>query len=246
MPGLCMPKQPIFLPAGARQGPRHQSSKRILPNTPARSEASPECRLIGVLSWHAQRPNLLGWTLDLPQSKRTEVLCQTCIRWPVRLGWTRLSCCAGGLTGGFSGGEQGLRQFVETGDIKLTPEKQSQFSPLLVAGFVASIVTVVAILLNQGETAAEAQAGLKLLLSMICHLLAYCRGAPGREGGAVSRWWGLGSRVHRVPLRLIFAWPTVEGKSTRTLLSSSERRTTRTASSLSSLHCTAFSSTALP
>ena len=64
---------------------------------------------------------------------------------------------AGGITGGFAGGERGLQQYVEKGDLQISTERQGQFSPLLVAGFVASVVTVVALLVNQGEDAAEAQ-----------------------------------------------------------------------------------------
>ena len=55
------------------------------------------------------------------------------------------------------GGERGLRQFVEKGDVKISPERQDEFSPLLVAGFVGSIVVAVALLVNQGEDAAEVQ-----------------------------------------------------------------------------------------
>lgn len=40
------------------------------------------------------------------------------------------------LTGGFAGGERGLRSFLETGEVPFTPDgvRRKQFSPLIVAG----------------------------------------------------------------------------------------------------------------
>ena len=85
-----------------------------------------------------------------------------------------------GITGGFAGGvsqavclwllhgaghawltqhgagERGLQQYIEKGDLTISPERQGQFSPLLVAGFVGTVVTLVAVLANQAETGAEA------------------------------------------------------------------------------------------
>ena len=44
--------------------------------------------------------------------------------------------------GGFAGGEQGVRQFVEEGTIKLSDRRRQQQSPLLIAGIVAVAGTI--------------------------------------------------------------------------------------------------------
>ena len=44
--------------------------------------------------------------------------------------------------GGFAGGEQGVRQFVEEGTIKLADTNRSQQSPLIIAGIVAVAGTI--------------------------------------------------------------------------------------------------------
>ena len=61
------------------------------------------------------------------------------------------------LTGGFSGGEVGLRQYVETGKVPYAPEgstKQQQ-SPLIVAGILSASAVTGGILLNDVSVVGE-------------------------------------------------------------------------------------------
>lgn len=61
------------------------------------------------------------------------------------------------LSGGFAGGERGLQQFVEEGEISFADQGSSQYSPLTVALVVSVGITAAALLLNaeveQGEQA---------------------------------------------------------------------------------------------
>ena len=65
--------------------------------------------------------------------------------------WVLLSS-AGGIVGGFAGGEQGVRQFVEEGTIKLADRSRRQQSPLLIAGIVAAAGTLGGLLLFSVRT----------------------------------------------------------------------------------------------
>lgn len=63
------------------------------------------------------------------------------------------------VTGGFAGGEMGVKQFVESGDIKLSPKGKAQFSPVALAIFVIFGVSTGAILLNSGVLLSEQALG---------------------------------------------------------------------------------------
>jgi len=61
------------------------------------------------------------------------------------------------LTGGFSGGETGLRQFVETGEVPFAPEgsKKKQQSPLSMAGIISASAVTGGLLLNDAGDIGE-------------------------------------------------------------------------------------------
>lgn len=63
------------------------------------------------------------------------------------------------VTGGFAGGEMGVKQFVESGDIKLSPKGKPQFSSVALAIFVIFGVSTGAILLNSGVMLSEQALG---------------------------------------------------------------------------------------
>ena len=54
------------------------------------------------------------------------------------------------LTGGFSGGEVGLRKYVETGEVPFAPEgsRRKQQSPLIIAGVLSAAAVTGGIVLN--------------------------------------------------------------------------------------------------
>lgn len=61
-----------------------------------------------------------------------------------------------GVVGGFTGGELGVKQFVEVGDIKLADkDRRSPQSPLIVAGIVAIAGTLGGLFLYQAEEVGE-------------------------------------------------------------------------------------------
>ena len=71
---------------------------------------------------------------------------------------------AAGATGGFAGGEAGLKQYVETGELKLRDPNQprvKQTSPVAVAGLLVAAGAGGGLLLNQltevGEGAIKAE-----------------------------------------------------------------------------------------
>lgn len=73
-------------------------------------------------------------------------------------------CCAAGATGGFAGGEAGLKQYVATGEIKLRDPNQPtqrQTSPVAVAGLLIAAGAGGGLLLNEltdvGEGALKAE-----------------------------------------------------------------------------------------
>ena len=47
--------------------------------------------------------------------------------------------CAAGVTGGFAGGERGVQQFVEKGDVELAPEGKGE--QLNLAPFPMSLIS---------------------------------------------------------------------------------------------------------
>lgn len=61
------------------------------------------------------------------------------------------------LTGGFAGGEAGLRKFVETGEVPFAPEgsKKRQQSPLIVAGIISASAVTGGLLLNDAGDIGE-------------------------------------------------------------------------------------------
>jgi hypothetical protein len=61
------------------------------------------------------------------------------------------------LTGGFSGGEAGLRQFVETGEVPFVPEgtRKKQQSPLIIAGIISASAVTGGLLLNDAGDIGE-------------------------------------------------------------------------------------------
>ncbi|KAL4543862.1 hypothetical protein Ndes2437B_g01673 [Nannochloris sp. 'desiccata'] len=61
------------------------------------------------------------------------------------------------LTGGFSGGEAGLRRFVETGEVPFAPEgsRRKQQSPLIVAGIISASAVTGGLLLNDAGDIGE-------------------------------------------------------------------------------------------
>lgn len=61
------------------------------------------------------------------------------------------------LTGGFAGGEVGLRQFVETGEVPFAPEGsgRKQQSPLIVAGIVSAAAVIGGIILSDASDFSE-------------------------------------------------------------------------------------------
>ncbi|BDA49778.1 hypothetical protein COCOBI_14-3980 [Coccomyxa sp. Obi] len=62
-----------------------------------------------------------------------------------------------GVTGGFAGGERGVQQFVEKGDVELAPEGQGsrQFSTLIIAGGAAVAASLGGLLLDDGVKLGE-------------------------------------------------------------------------------------------
>ena len=62
---------------------------------------------------------------------------------------------AGGIVGGFAGGEQGVRQFVEEGTIKLADRSRRQQSPLIIAGIVAAAGTLGGLFLFSVRTGSQ-------------------------------------------------------------------------------------------
>jgi hypothetical protein len=63
-----------------------------------------------------------------------------------------LICSAAGATGGFAGGEKGLKQFIETGDVQLRDPRQpgpKQFSPVTIAGLLVVAGAGGGLLLNE-------------------------------------------------------------------------------------------------
>jgi len=60
-----------------------------------------------------------------------------------------------GVVGGFAGGERGVQQFVEQGDIDVNPPGRKQASPLVFAIIVAAVGTIGGILLTDVEEAGE-------------------------------------------------------------------------------------------
>jgi hypothetical protein len=58
---------------------------------------------------------------------------------------------AAGATGGFAGGEKGLKQFIETGDVQLRDPRQpgKQFSPVAIAGLLVVAGAGGGLLLNE-------------------------------------------------------------------------------------------------
>ncbi|EIE18700.1 hypothetical protein COCSUDRAFT_45178 [Coccomyxa subellipsoidea C-169] len=62
-----------------------------------------------------------------------------------------------GVTGGFAGGERGVQQFVEKGDVELAPEGKGsrQFSTLIIAGGAAVAASLGGLLLDDGVKLGE-------------------------------------------------------------------------------------------
>jgi hypothetical protein len=95
-------------------------------------------------------------------------------------------CPAAGATGGFAGGEAGLKQFVATGELKLrdpSQPAQRQTSPVAVAGLLVAGGAGGGLLLNQffdaGEGAIKAE-----ILEVSPALFSPGRGGP--EGGGAK------------------------------------------------------------